>query len=292
MFKVQMEEKKIDYTLDISGVSHPCAVFDSNRLLRVILNLLSNANKFTPDGGSVYVGLTEGEADSENRAVYSLTVRDSGIGMNKEFTESIFEAFARERTATVSKTQGTGLGMSITKNIVDAMGGSIQLTTAPGQGTEFVIGLHFTPCEEEPQDKQKEQAKADRDFSGKRVLLAEDMAINRQIAAKLLARLGVEAETAENGQAAVDKLTSHPAGTYDVILMDIQMPVMDGFEATAAIRALDDPALSAIPIIAVTANASDDDAKKARESGMNSHIAKPIDPSELSDTLAAILLDS
>ncbi len=292
MFKVQMEEKKINYALDISGISHPCAVFDSNRLLRVILNLLSNANKFTPDGGSVYVGLTEGEADSENRAVYSLTVRDSGIGMNKEFTETIFEAFARERTATVSKTQGTGLGMSITKNIVDAMGGTIQLKTAPGQGTEFVIGLHFAPCEEELQDMQKEQAKTVIDFSGKRVLLAEDMAINRQIATKLLSRLGVEVEAAENGQAAVDKLTSHPAGTYDAILMDIQMPVMDGFEATAAIRALDDPALSAVPIIAVTANASDDDAKKARESGMNSHIAKPIDPSELSDTLAAILLDS
>ena len=161
-----------------------------------------------------------------------------------------------------------------------------------GQGTEFVIGLHFAPCEEELQDMQKEQAKTVIDFSGKRVLLAEDMAINRQIATKLLSRLGVEVEAAENGQAAVDKLTSHPAGTYDAILMDIQMPVMDGFEATAAIRALDDPALSAVPIIAVTANASDDDAKKARESGMNSHIAKPIDPSELSDTLASILQDS
>lgn len=291
MFKAQMEEKKIDYTLDISGISHPCAVFDSNRLLRVILNLLSNANKFTPDGGSVYVALTEKELDGENRAVYSLTVRDSGIGMSKAFTESIFEAFARERTATVSKTQGTGLGMSITKNIVDAMGGTIQLTTAPGEGTEFVIGLHFTPCEDEPKDKRKGQDRGVRDFSGKRILLAEDMAINRQIATKLLARLGVEVEPAENGQAAVDKLTSQPEGTYDAILMDIQMPVMDGFEATAAIRALDNPALSAIPIIAVTANASDEDAKKACESGMNSHIAKPINPVQLSDTLAEILLD-
>ena len=285
MFHSQMVEKDIRGELNID-VKHRMAEYDTNRLMRVILNLLSNACKFTPKGGEISMSLTEQPSGETSKGIYVLRVKDNGIGMSKEFTASVFEAFERERTATVSRTQGTGLGMSICKSIVDAMNGTIDIITAPNEGTEFIITVTL-PCFEDAPDEASSEKKKNRavDFAGKRLLLVDDMAINRQIATRLLEKLGFAVETATNGREAVEMLTDKGTGHFDAVLMDIQMPVMDGYEATKAIRALPDEALNSIPVIAVTANASDEDAKKAQQAGMNCHIAKPISPVELEDTL-------
>ena len=285
MFYSQMVEKDIHGEISIN-VQHQMAEYDTNRLMRVILNLLSNACKFTPKGGNISLTLTERPCEEKNKGIYTLRVKDDGIGMSKEFTASVFEAFERERTSTVSQTQGTGLGMSICKSIIDAMNGTIDIITAPNEGTEFIITVtlpRFADSINKSADKKNKSRS--RDFSGKRLLLVDDMAINRQIATRLLEKLGFAVESAENGQAAVDTLTEKGADYYDAVLMDIQMPVMDGYEATRAIRQKSEMYFKCIPIIAVTANASDEDAQKATLAGMNGHISKPISPVELADTL-------
>lgn len=212
---------------------------------------------------------------------------ENGIGIGKEFQKSIFEAFTREKTSTVSGIQGTGLGMAITKNIVDLMGGTISVDSEEGKGSEFTV---YIPCKlaKEVSDKEETVSK-DYDFSGKRVLLVEDNEMNRMIANAILTELGFEVDNAENGKEAVDKLMSNPAGCYDIVLMDIQMPVMDGYEATRAIRALEDKEKSAIPIVAVTANAFEEDKKMAMDCGMNGHLAKPYDIPQITETLAKLL---
>lgn len=285
MFYSQMVEKDIHGEISIN-VQHQMAEYDTNRLMRVILNLLSNACKFTPKGGNISLTLTERPCEEKNKGIYTLRVKDDGIGMSKEFTASVFEAFERERTSTVSQTQGTGLGMSICKSIIDAMNGTIDIITASNEGTEFIITVTL-PCFADSINKSadKKNKSRSRDFSGKRLLLVDDMAINRQIATRLLEKLGFAVESAENGQAAVDTLTEKGADYYDAVLMDIQMPVMDGYEATRAIRQKSEMYFKCIPIIAVTANASDEDAQKATLAGMNGHISKPISPVELADTL-------
>ena len=285
MFYSQMVEKDIHGEISIN-VQHQMAEYDTNRLMRVILNLLSNACKFTPKGGNISLTLTERPCEEKNKGIYTLRVKDDGIGMSKEFTASVFEAFERERTSTVSQTQGTGLGMSICKSIIDAMNGTIDIITASNEGTEFIITVTL-PCFADSINKSadKKNKSRSRDFSGKRLLLVDDMAINRQIATRLLEKLGFAVESAENGQAAVDTLTEKGADYYDAVLMDIQMPVMDGYEATRAIRQKSEMYFKCIPIIAVTANSSDEDAQKATLAGMNGHISKPISPVELADTL-------
>lgn len=262
------------------------AEYDTNRLMRVILNLLSNACKFTPRGGNISLKLTEQPDNGADKGVYILRVKDDGIGMSKEFTASVFEAFERERTATVSQTQGTGLGMSICKSIVDAMNGTIDVITAPNEGTEFIITTTLPCFDDETASASDEKEKSRvRDFSGKRLLLVDDMAINRQIAARLLDKLGFAVESAENGQEAVNILSEKGTGHFDAVLMDIQMPLMDGYEATQAIRRLPDIYFQSIPIIAVSANASDEDAQQAKRAGMTGHVSKPISPVELAETL-------
>ena len=221
--------------------------------------------------------------------------------MTEEFAAKVFEAFERERTSTVSGIQGTGLGMAITKSIVDLMGGTIDVNTAPDQGTEFVIRVSFelqdkeasAYPEESPEHKadgelQDGQQKAV-DFSKMRVLLVEDIPINREIAVMMLGSLGFTVETAENGKEGYEKVAYSDPGYYDGVLMDIQMPVMDGYEATRNIRSLDDPELAGIPIVAMTANAFSEDVKKAQDAGMNGHIAKPIDVNNMVSTLKDIL---
>ena len=213
--------------------------------------------------------------------------------MSDEFAQKVFEAFEREKDSTVDTIQGTGLGMSIVKGIVDLMGGTIEVNTKKGSGTEFVINLSFLIQTEEDikknyeDEKQKNLAKVD--FTGKRVLLVDDIQVNRMISAKLLEKSGFAVETAENGQEAVDKVKDAKAGYYDVILMDIQMPVMDGYEASAAILKLNDKEKASVPIIAMTANAFAEDKKRALDAGMKGHIAKPIDIKNLLDTLSEIL---
>lgn len=320
LFATQMAEKKIDFTVNTSGIRKNLVYCDKNRLNRILLNLVSNAYKFTPEGGCVSVTAWEIEGDEKDTGHYELRVKDSGIGMSEEFAAKVFEAFERERNSTVSGIQGTGLGMSITKSIVDMMGGEITVNTAPGQGTEFVVKVAFKLQEKQTQagesgDKKPEkeavyaknsgngEAETDEteaetaeeelqlavDFSKVRLLLVEDVAINREIAGMLLQSLGFTLEFAKNGKEAVEKVAASGHGYYDAVLMDIQMPVMNGYEATEAIRALPDQELSKVPVIAMTANAFSEDVKRAMDAGMNAHVAKPIDMNVLQSVLRDIL---
>ncbi len=289
MFRHQMEEKKISYTLSLDGIDGQYYLFDKTGFTRVILNLISNAYKFTPTGGRVTVSLRQTDK-TDNISYFELRVKDNGIGMTKEFSKAVFEAFERERTSTVSRTQGTGLGMAITKSIVTSAGGDIQVNTAPGEGTEFVITFNLSECtEDELAQLSRNRERAELDYSKKRLLLVEDIDINRQIGCMLLRKIGFMVETAENGKEAVEKLGASEKGYYNAVLMDIQMPVMNGYEATKIIRSSKDSYISNIPIIAVTANAFGEDVRHARDQGMNAHIAKPIDPDNLKNVLTDIL---
>lgn len=297
LFAAQMSEKEIDFVVDASGISNGRVYCDKILLNRVLLNLVSNAYKFTPARGKVTVAAFEKEDQDGEHGEYEIRVSDSGIGMSGEFAARVFEAFERERTSTVSKIQGTGLGMSITKNIIDLMNGAISVKTEQGKGTEFIVKLRLELQEEGSGelDKAAEQELREKhnltvDFTKKRLLLVEDVPINREIATMQLASFGFTVETAENGKEGVDTLASSEPGYYDAVLMDIQMPVMDGFEATAAIRALPDERLANIPVVAMTANAFSEDVKKAKEAGMNGHIAKPIDVNIMINVLRDVLI--
>jgi CheY-like chemotaxis protein len=288
LFASQMSEKNIDYRVVEEALDDKWVLCDKNRLDRVFLNLIGNAYKFTPDGGSVTVTFKELDK-SGNTADYQFRVKDSGIGMSPEFAEHLFTPFEREKTSTVSKVQGTGLGMAITKSFVDKMGGTIDVKTKQGEGTTLTIRLNFeTAAPEEQPDEEREKGNRT-DFRDVRLLLVEDNPINQEIAVMLLSNEGFLVDCAEDGQAAVDAILQAEPGTYDAVLMDIQMPVMDGYQATRTIRALDDPARAGVPIVAMTADAFQEDQKKAYDAGMQGHIAKPIDMKQMLDTLKSIL---
>ena len=292
MFATQMAGKKISFNVDTSEVKNKFVICDKNRLNRVLLNLLSNAYKFTPEGGNISVKLKQVSEVRDVFADYELRVKDSGIGMTPEFAAKVFEAFERERTSTVSKIQGTGLGMAITKSIVDLMGGDIKVITAPGEGTEFIIDITFELAEDmqDELDSENEQAAGKViDFTNKKLLLVDDIEINREIAKMLLESEGFIVDTASDGKEAVEKIAAAKAGDYDAVLMDIQMPIMNGYEAAKKIRKPVNPALANVPIIAMTANAFSEDVKNALDAGMNAHIAKPIDVPKMMETLAKIL---
>ena len=416
----QINAKQLELYMDIMDVADEDVYCDKTRLNQVLLNLMSNAIKFTPPGGTVSVRVSQLPNAPKGEGLYEIRVKDTGIGMSQEFAAHIFEPFEREQTSTVSRTQGTGLGMAITKNILDMMGGEIEVLTQKGKGTEFVIRLalrlqserrnvekirelvglkalvvddDFNTCDSVTKmlvqvgmrsewtmfgkeavlrarqslelndpfhayiidwrlpdmngievtrqiralgddtpiiiltaydwaDIELEAKAAGvtafcskpmflsdlreslltamgqrknrgslppageaANFRGKHLLLAEDNDLNREIALELLNEYGFVIDTAENGSAAVHKVSAAVPGTYDLVLMDIQMPVMDGFEATRRIRALENPALSHIPIIAMTANAFDEDRRAAARCGMNGFISKPIDIDEVVQTL-------
>ena len=294
LFALQMEEKGIRFTVDASRIRDRRVLCDRDRLDRALLNLVSNAYKFTPEGGSVTVTMEETGAE-DGAASYELRVRDTGIGMSPEFAARVFDAFERERTSTVSGIQGTGLGMAITKSIVDLMGGEIRVETEQGKGTEFIIQVRFPiaapSAVEGPEDASTE---TDLEISpeGVHVLLVEDNEINREIATLLLTEAGFTLEEAVDGSEAVEKVASSGPGHFDVVLMDIQMPVMDGYAAARAIRALEDPSLADVPIIAMTANAFAEDIQAARDAGMDAHISKPIDVPTMMATLGRVLRES
>ena len=290
IFIMQMEAKKLHFTVDTAQVTDHYAVCDKNRLDRVLLNLISNAQKFTPENGSVTVTLRQTGKSSDGIG-YQITVSDTGIGMSPAFAEHVFDAFERERSKTVNHIQGTGLGMSITKRLVELMHGSINLQTEQGKGTTFMIDLVFpeaTAEEIEALQAEASMAQDSVDFTGKTVLLAEDNPINKEIAQALLEQVGFTVDYAENGQVAVDMVQAADADRYDVVLMDIQMPVMNGYDAAKAIRALDGDR-AAVPVIAMSANAFAEDVQAALAAGMNAHIAKPIDVGAMMETLAKVL---
>ncbi len=423
IIQADVHAKHLELFIDTVDVTDENIYCDKLRLNQILLNLLSNAIKFTDPGGSVNLRVTQKPSSNENSGIFEFVVKDTGIGMSQEFARTIFEPFTRERTSTVSGIQGTGLGMSITKNIVDMMNGTINVSSKPGVGTEFTVELEFrlhgeslklseisalkdkrslvvdddviscqsiskmlrelglrsewtmygreavvrteealdmgdpyevyiidwsmpdmngietvrqirrvighdapiillsaydwTDVESEARSagvtdfiskplfasdlhyvlekttsgENKEQTAASNDvsFEGKRILLAEDNELNREIAVELLGSMGLIVDTAENGKEAYEMIRDSKAGQYGLVLMDVQMPVMDGYEATKKIRRLKDTALSGIPIVAMTANAFDEDRIKAIESGMNEHLAKPIDMEKLTDILRRLL---
>ena len=421
----QIHAKQLELYMDAMDVTNEDVYCDKTRLNQVLLNLLSNAIKFTPAGGTVSVRLKQYPGFQRGSELYEIRVKDNGIGMSQEFVQKIFSPFERERTSTVSRTQGTGLGMAITKNIVDMMGGTIEVQTEQGKGTEFIIRVPLRPqAEHRPVEKITEleglkalvvdddfntcdsvtkmlvkvgmraewtlsgkeavlrarqsiemsdayhayiidwrlpdmngievtrqirslnddtpiiiltaydwsdievEAKAagvtafcskpmfmsdlretlmnalgqkqtdaeqellpekNADFEGKHILLVEDNELNREIAQEILREYGFRVDTAENGAVAVEKVSAAAPGSYDLILMDVQMPVMDGYTATRTIRALDDPARAKLPILAMTANAFDEDRRNALESGMNGFLSKPIVIGDLVQELHKIL---
>ena len=341
--------KGLSFAVDLAGVRDEDVVADPLRLQRILLNILSNAVKFTPSGGSITLRVVEKNGADETTSMeaagaassgagestsmvsvgavsssagepismeaagagsssagestslgtagpgssgepvrygdYEFYVRDTGIGMSAEYQKHIFEQFSREETSTVSKTEGTGLGMPITKRLVEMMDGSIDLLSVQGQGTEFTVHLRLPLCGAPKQ----ETPVADPEFAGMRLLVVEDNELNMEITTTVLEEAGFVVDQAVNGQVALEKIATAAPGQYALVLMDIQMPVMDGYEATRRIRALPDPAKAQIPIVAMTANAFAEDRENALAAGMNEHIAKPFDTHTLLWKLAEIL---
>ena len=284
--KMTLEESEVH----LPDMIHEDIVIDRLRLNQIFLNLLSNAVKFTPGGGTISLRVVEKPAMTEDLTTFAFHIKDTGIGMSTDFASTIFDPFTREKTSTVSGIQGTGLGMAITKSIVDMMGGTITVSSEVGRGTEFVVTI---PCRlsraTEKNAPEAAPAEEKLDFAGRRILLAEDNEMNRMIAEAILTEQGFALDVAPNGEQAVAMVSEAPAGTYDVILMDIQMPVMDGYEAARQIRALADPQKAKIPIVAVTANAFEEDRKLALSAGMNGHLAKPYDIPAMLETLGKLL---
>ncbi len=293
LFSTQMETKNINYSVSCENVSDPRVLCDRNRMNRVLQNLISNAYKFTPEGGSVDVKLTQ-TGREDDTASFRLSVKDTGIGMSPEFAAKVFEAYAREKTAAVENIQGTGLGTAITKNIVELMGGDIQVFSEQGKGSEFVINvsLKVDPAAASVPEHSDANKNACPIFAGKRLLLVEDDAVNRDVTSTLLRGAGFDVDTAVNGEDAVEKIAASAPGKYAAVLMDIQMPVKDGYSAARLIRSLRNKELANIPIVAVTAKAFSEDIAEALGAGMNAHIAKPINMDSVLATLSDLLGES
>ena len=293
----QIYAKQLELYMDAMDVANEDVYCDKTRLNQVLLNLLSNAVKFTPAGGTVSVRLKQFPGPTKGSALYEFRIKDNGIGMSQEFVQKIFSPFERERTSTVSRTQGTGLGMAITKNIVDMMGGTVEVQTEQGKGTEFTVRLPLRiqsahrRVEKIPEPESPALPAARADFRDRRILLVEDNELNSEIAAEILSQYGFQVDTAKNGAEAVEKVQHSKPGDYDLVLMDVQMPVMNGYEATKRIRGLSDPALAKITILAMTANAFEEDKRKALECGMDGFLSKPIVVEELIGTLQKNLAD-
>lgn len=284
----QIESKKQSFTISIAPLTHDYVMIDKLRMEQVLVNLVSNASKYTPEHGSIRVELAQYPAAKPNHALYKLSVIDDGMGMSEDFVKKIFSPFERANSTTVSKIQGTGLGMSITKSIVDLANGTIDVKSKLGEGTEIIVAFTLCLCTNaeiatlNAKQLDKQQAQDEQpDFKSKRLLVVEDNKLNREITVTILEQTGIIAEQAEDGSVAVKMVKEAAPGYYDLILMDIQMPIMDGYEATKQIRALPDKRLAQLPIIAVSANAFEEDKKASLAAGMDGHIAKPINMPDL-----------
>lgn len=277
MFNTAVQEKHQTITVH-KQVANPYVYIDSSHLSEIVLNVISNAIKYTGQNGKIDCCLTQKPHEDADWCYMKISIADNGIGMSEEFQAHIFESFSREHSSTISGIEGTGLGMGIVKNLVDLMHGMIEIQSSPGKGSTFTICI---PCrtarKEEAEPRKSSSDRPQKTLAGKRILLAEDNDLNAEIAIELLSEEGLLVDRVSNGVACVEKLEKAAPDFYDLILMDIQMPVMNGYDATRKIRQLEDPFRSSIPIIAMTANAFAEDRQKALFVGMNDHVAKPVD---------------
>ncbi|NSK79687.1 transporter substrate-binding domain-containing protein [Blautia massiliensis] len=293
LFEIFGDEAKkkniaLHYTIN---VEHEHILTDTTKVKEIFVNILSNAIKYTPPGGSVMINVDELVCDESGYMMVRTRVSDTGIGMSQDYLTKIFDAFTRERNTTKSKITGSGLGMSIVKRYVDLLGGTIDVESEPGKGSTFTVTLKHRIADESYYVKKHDEGSgtASKILEGRNILLAEDNDLNAEIAEAILERAGLKTERVEDGIQCVNKITKMPVGTYDMILMDIQMPRMDGYKATQAIRHLPDKDKACIPIVAMTANAFEEDKRDAVAAGMNGHIAKPIQIDKLLSMLAEVL---
>ena len=288
----QCRDKGLNYECQTRDGLKDYYIGDSVKIRQVLINILGNAVKFTPTGGTVTLQAEEISA-SDRKSTLRFTIKDTGIGMSKEYLPKIFEAFSQENSSANNKYGSTGLGMAITKGIVGMMGGDISVDSEKGVGTTFTVVITLERAEKNivapSSEQQSETSTRQIDLAGRRILLAEDVAVNAEIMIEVLKMRGMTVEHAENGQRAVEMFSAQPSGYYDAVLMDMRMPVMDGLEATRRIRSSGREDAKTIPIIALTANAFDEDVQQTTQAGMNAHLSKPIEPEEIYRTLAALI---
>lgn len=289
VFAAEASRKNIELHENVN-VEHKYVIVDSTKMQEILSNLISNAIKYTPEGGKVLIDVQELPYDKEGYVLIQTKVTDTGIGMSEEFLPSLFDLFTRERNTTLSKIPGTGLGMAIVKNFVDLMNGSIEVESKLGKGSTFTITIPHKLADKDYTYRNIESSnECDIDFKGKRILLAEDNELNAEITSTILSEMGFEVKVVEDGILCVNEIQRQPANTYDLILMDIQMPNMDGYKATHCIRHLSQFEKANIPIIAMSANAFEEDKKKAFDAKMNDYITKPIDFQKMEVVLKYIL---
>ena len=289
VFESSLTKKSLEYQCSLNVV-HDQILCDKTKMEEIILNVVSNSIKYTNPHGKITVSIDELDSEDEKNANYKVVVEDNGIGMSQDYLPHIFEEFSREHTSTETRVAGTGLGLPIVKSLVDRMGGTIEVESEEGKGTRFIMKFSF-PVSLENQVREKEKQNIPditEKLEGKRILLAEDNELNAEIAETVLVEAGIEVKRVEDGLQCIEELKKMPEKYYDVILMDVQMPNMDGYTATQRIRDLDD-SRAEIPIIAMTANAYDEDRRKAQEAGMDGFLAKPLDVDEMMRLLAQII---
>lgn len=293
MFSQPMEEKGIDLIME-TEIENEYYYVEKTKMTQICINLMGNALKFTPSGGTVLHTYKQiSKPDEDGYVKIELKIKDNGIGMSKDFLAHAFEAFERERTSTESGIQGTGLGLAIVKKNCDMLGATVSIESELGKGTEFTIIYNLKVADPSHiPEKMESHDVSEINLEGKKVLLVEDNDINRKLADFILKKVGILVDYAENGAIAVRKVMHSNPGDYDLVLMDIQMPVMDGYRATHEIRNLDNPKLANIPIIAMTANAFEVDRKKAMSHGMDGHIAKPLNVPKLLECIQKVLSDN
>lgn len=289
VFEEDVRKKNLQYHA-VLDVRHHYVVCDQTKLQEIMLNIISNAIKYTPEGHSIYVEVHEAVSENPSKIRYIFLCEDTGIGMSEEYLPHIYEEFSREHSTTENKVPGTGLGLPIIKSMIELMGGSIQVESRQGIGTKFTIDLSFDIAlkEEVYGSEDTIESSAIHTIKGKRILLVEDNELNAEIAKTVLEDVGALITRAENGQQALELFKEKPAGTFDVILMDLMMPVMDGYTATRKIRELERSDAKTVPIIAMTANAFQEDAEKCIAVGMNAHLAKPLDIEKMKKTIKSI----
>ena len=288
VFESSLTKKSLEYQCSLNVV-HDQILCDKTKMEEIILNVVSNSIKYTNPHGKITVSIDELDSEDEKNANYKVVVEDNGIGMSQDYLPHIFEEFSREHTSTETRVAGTGLGLPIVKSLVDRMGGTIEVESEEGKGTRFIMKFSF-PVSLENQVREKEKQNIPditEKLKGKRILLAEDNDLNAEIAETVLVEAGIEVKRVEDGLQCIEELKKMPENYYDVILMDVQMPNMDGYTATQRIRDLDD-SRAEIPIIAMTANAYDEDRRKAQEAGMDGFLAKPLDVDEMMHLLVKI----